>query len=145
MVPALQSRRDEINAKLLAFGLYWLFLGLIFEPFEGGIKKDHSTLSFYFVTTGLAVLMLLSLTIWLDQLNRHKAWSLLVDAGQNPMIAYVGIANAIWPVLYLTRLQDLLLAATPTPWLGFIRGVVLTVVLALLTQFFTRHRLVWRT
>ena len=30
-------------------------LGLVFESYEGGIKKDHPTLSYYFITSGLAI------------------------------------------------------------------------------------------
>ncbi|MBN1540577.1 DUF5009 domain-containing protein [candidate division KSB1 bacterium] len=145
MQPPIRTPWDKLYSYLLKFGLYWLLLGLVFEPFEGGIKKDHSTLSYYFVSAGLATLLLLSLMVWIDQKGGQKGWSLLIDAGQNPMIAYVGIANAIQPVFHLTRLQDLLVAITPTPWLGFLRALFLTFLLALLTRFFTRRRIFWRT
>ena len=47
---------------LLGWSLFWLLLGLAFEPFEGGIRKDRATLSYYFVTSGLAGFVLIALS-----------------------------------------------------------------------------------
>ena len=61
------------------------------------------------------------------------------------MIAYVGFANLLWPVLALTGLEDVFIRLTPTPWPGFFRGVFYTTVLAFIVSFFTRKRIFWRT
>ncbi|HEY9642797.1 MAG TPA: DUF5009 domain-containing protein, partial [Coleofasciculaceae cyanobacterium] len=41
------------------WGVYWLALGLAFEPFQAGIKKDPSTYSYYFVTAAIAFFLLI--------------------------------------------------------------------------------------
>ncbi len=41
---------------IFQWGVSWLLLGLVFKPYEGGIKKDHATVSYYFLITGLGVL-----------------------------------------------------------------------------------------
>lgn len=41
--------------KLFNAGAYLLLLGLCFEPFQEGIKKDPATFSYFFVTSGLCI------------------------------------------------------------------------------------------
>ncbi len=138
--------RFESHCKtLFGWGVYWLLLGLILEPFEGGIKKNDSTLSYYFITTGLAVFILIVFAIVIDVFHKKQGMQLLIDNGKNPMIAYVGFANLIWPVLALTGLDHIMVTLMPTPWLGFVRGVVYTLLLALIVQFLTQKKWLWRT
>ncbi len=139
------SPREQMVRSFILWGIYWLIVGLVFEPYEGGIKKDHPTLSYYLVTTGLALFLLAAFTILIEMLNRRSWLQLLIDNGQNPMIAYVGVANAIWPVFGLTGVDRLLVRITATPWLGVLRGLAYTLLLALMVRCFTRRRLVWRT
>jgi hypothetical protein len=126
------------------WGFYWLVLGLVFEPFEGGIKKDHPTLSYYFITTGLAIFILQTLFILIDLL-RLRWLNLLVLNGQNPMLAYVGFANFIWPILALTGLEPIILQVTTAPWTGFLRGLAYTLLLAWFTGLLTKKKIFWRT
>ncbi|MBD3224332.1 MAG: DUF5009 domain-containing protein [Caldithrix sp.] len=138
-------RNDHTLATILAWGIYLLITGLLLEPFEGGIKKDPSTLSYYFVTAGLSVFLLLIFTIIIDIKGHGKPLHLLILNGQNPMIAYVGFANLIWPVLALSGLESLIASITQHPWLGFLRGVIYTLILAWIVGLFSRKRLFWRT
>lgn len=140
------NNETEIFLKtLFGWGIYWLILGLVFEPYEGGIKKDHPTMSYYFITTGLSIFLLIAFTVLIDIFKKKRWLNILIDNGQNPMIAYVGFANFIWPVLALTGLEKVFLAITPTPWLGFVRGLFYTFVLALMVSLFTRRKIFWRT
>ncbi|MDZ7269461.1 MAG: DUF5009 domain-containing protein [candidate division KSB1 bacterium] len=140
-----RTRTEGLLARLYSWGAYWIILGLLFEPFEGGIKKDHPTLSYYFVTAGLAVLLLLTLVIFIEVWQQRRGFQLLIANGQNPMLAYIGVAFAIMPVLHLTGLYPLLQAVTTAPWLGFLRGMLLTLLLALLVGFCTKRKILWRT
>jgi hypothetical protein len=85
--------------RLYKWGFYWLVLGLLFEPYEGGIKKDSATMSYFFVTTGMAIFMLIGLTIIIDVFQKRWWLQLFIDNGVNPMIGYVGFANILWPIL----------------------------------------------
>lgn len=136
---------ESLLAKLYSWGAYWVMLGLLFEPFEGGIKKDHPTLSYYYVTAGLAIFLLMALLILIEVWQRRRGFQLLIANGQNPMLAYVGVSFAIMPVLQLTGLYPLLQAVTAAPWLGFLRGCLLTWLLAVMVNFFTKRKIVWRT
>lgn len=136
---------ENLLKNLYLWGVYWLSLGLLFEPFQGGIKKDSPTLSYYFVTAGMAIFILIAFTIIIDILNQQKWVQLLIDNGQNPMIAYVGFANLLWPILLLTNLEPLIIEHTKTPLLGFIKGLVYTLIVAYVVHLFTRMKLFWRT
>lgn len=139
------SADETFVRRLFGWGVYWLVLGLVFEPFEGGIKKDHPTVSYYFVTTGLAIFALIAFTVVIDMLNQRRWPRLLIDNGQNPMVAYAGITNLLPPFLALTGLGGLLETLSPTPWLGFLRGFFQTLLLAGAVSLCTRLRVFWRT
>jgi predicted acyltransferase len=139
----LQGSTGKLIKQLYQWGLYWLALGLCFEPFQGGIHKDPSTYSYYFVTVAIALFLLIALTT-LIQFFHWRPW-LLIDNGQNPMIAYVAFANLLWPILQLTGLEDWLLEITNSPIMGAVKGLIYTLPIAFLTSAFTRLKLFWRT
>ncbi|MDR1369288.1 MAG: DUF5009 domain-containing protein [Dysgonamonadaceae bacterium] len=130
---------------LFTAGFYLLLLGLFFEAFEGGIRKDHSTYSYYFVTSGLAFFGLMFFSIVCDYFKCRKSTAFLSLSGQNPMIAYVGSSMLVIPLLKITRVYPLLDYLTHNPWLGFLRGVIITGLVALLAMFFTKIKWFWRT
>ena len=131
--------------KLCHWGAFWLLLGLTFEAFEGGIKKDPSTLSYYLVTTGLALFALIAFSIVTEYFKKKKWIQLLIDNGQNPMIAYIAASNLVMPILALTSLGLLLNGLLINPWLGFLKGLIVTLLAALATSFFTRKKIFWRS
>jgi predicted acyltransferase len=139
----LLGSTGKLLQQLYQWGLYWLALGLCFEPYQGGIHKDPSTYSYYFVTAAIALFLLISLTV-LISLFHWKPW-LLIDNGRNPMVAYVAFANLLWPILQLTGLEDLILTVTNTPIMGVLKGIIYTIPIALLTCYFTHIKLFWRT
>lgn len=131
--------------KLYIAGAYLILLGLIFEPFEGGIKKDHSTYSYYFVTAGLAFMAMLAFNIICDYYRYLRGTAFLYMSGQNPMIAYVATSLFTMPVLNLLGIRSLLEVFWQDPWMGFLHGVILTGIAVLITMFFTRIKWFWRT
>ena len=103
-------------------------------------------MSYFFVTTGLAIFMLIALTIFVD-FFKQKAWlQLFIDNGINPMIGYAGFANIIWPILVLSKLEPVIVELTSTnPFMGFLRGLGYTAIVALIVVVFTRFKLFLRT
>jgi hypothetical protein len=136
---------ERLYQSLFRWAVYWLVLGLIFEPYEGGIKKDHPTLSYYFVTSGLAICTYIGFSILIDVFKQKRSLRLLIDNGQNPMIAYAGINNFISPVLALAGADQLLSRFATTPWRGFWKGVIITLLMAVTVSFLTRRKIFWRT
>jgi ABC-type uncharacterized transport system permease subunit len=61
------------------------------------------------------------------------------------MIAYVSGTLAIGPLLGLTGLNHFLQLFNATPWLGFVKGLLFTLLVMLLASFFTKKKIFWRT
>ena len=136
---------ERLFHRLFNWAIYWLVLGLFFEPYEGGIKKDRATMSYYFVTTGCAICVLIGFSILVEVFRRKRWVQLLIENGENPMIAYAGINNLVIPVLGLTTMNQLLSSLASSPWLGFVRGAIVTLLLALSVSFCTKRKIFWRT
>ncbi len=132
--------------RLLHLGAALLLIGLCFEPFQGGIKKDYATISYFFVTSGLACMALIVFHVICDYFKCRRSTAFLVMSGQNPMVAYVAGDLLIMPVLNICGvLAPFMSLMYSSPWLGFLQGVVLTTLSLLVTMFFTRIKWYWRT
>jgi len=130
---------------LWQWGSFWLMLGLVAEACEGGIKKDPSTYSYYFVTTGLAYFVLLSFNQLQQAALGKKVLGYLAANGQNPMVAYVAGSLLVTPVLYLTQLQPLLNSMQQNAWMGFLKGVIFTAIVSYITYLFTQRKWFWKS
>lgn len=144
----LITRKDGVRSywfRLAAFASYLLFLGLCFEAYEGGIRKDYVTFSYLLVTGGLACFALLFFTVVCDCWHIKWVSSPLELTGRNPMIAYVAGAIVVDPILTILNAWDPIVALTPTPWLGFLRGVVLTALTMSIAIACTKLKWYWKT
>jgi len=130
---------------LFTVGAYCLLLGLVFEAYEGGIRKDQSTYSYYFVTSGLAFFALLFFSVICDYFKNIKSTKFLVLAGQNPMIAYVATALVVMPILTLLSLTNYFEVFKTGAFMGFLQGVLLTTLAIIITMYFSKIKWFWRT
>jgi predicted acyltransferase len=124
---------------------YLLLLGLFFEAYEGGIKKDSSTYSYYFVTSGLAFFMLigfngLSLGKVGASINNYLSLN-----GRNPMVAYIAGNLLLQPILHLTKANLFFDMMNVNPTLGFLKGVLFTGIVSGITILFTKRGWFWKT
>lgn len=131
--------------RLSSAGAYLLLLGLCLESYEGGIRKDDVTLSYLFVTCGLAFYALLLLTVVCDHWHVRWLCAPLEMVGKSPMVAYVSASMVIIPVLILTQLYPYIDALSSEPLTGFLKGVLLTALCMALTAWFTHKRWFWKT
>ena len=131
--------------KLYTYGAYLLMLGLCFEAFQGGIRKDDVTVSYLLVTSGLAFIALIFLSIVCDYYHCKLVSLPLEMIGKNPMIAYVSDSLVVLPLLMLTGIYDLFTMMGHNPWLGFLRGIILTAICMLVTTLCTKLKWFWKT
>lgn len=136
---------QHIYQRFAKAGSYLLLLGLFFEAYEGGIKKDPSTYSYYFVTAGLAFYMLLLFTV----MSRRKYFNSLVyyfsANGKNPMVAYVAGNLLLLPLLHLTHTKQYLDMLQSNAWMGFLKGIIFTGIVSVITLFFVKRKWYWKT
>ena len=65
--------------------------------------------------------------------------------GRNPMVAYVAGSLLLMPLLHLTGAVKFFDAMNTNAWIGFLRGVLFTAIVSLVTIFFTKKKLFWKT
>jgi hypothetical protein len=94
-IQRLASTSSKETQNMVSMALGCLTLGFILEPIGGGIHKDPSHLSYYAITTGLAILTLVALRVLMlnPSFSRRIKW--VEQCGQNPMFGYAIIANLI--------------------------------------------------
>ena len=126
-------------------GTFSLLLGLTFESYEGGIKKDFSTYSYYFVTVGLAFFSFLFLAILqafpiFKPIHRFMSLS-----GQNPMMAYVSGSLLLLPLMHLFGINDYWNSMNTSFFMGFMKGLIFTITACAITFPFTKKGINWKS
>lgn len=140
----LTYRRKSLWTDIAALGFIILLAGILFDPIDGGIRKDYCNISYLLVTSGMATIAT-GVLIFLETAYgmRFKALS---ECGQNPMIAYTVTGFITLPVLSLARLMPAIDSlAYGSPVMGICRGLMLTFIMMGVTVFFTRKKLFWKS
>lgn len=135
----------NVYQNFIYLGISLLIIGLFFEPYEGGIKKDPSTYSYYFVCSGMAILVLFSFMLFEAAGYFKIAFKTLAQVGQNPMIAYTAGNLLLLPLLRVTNLETQLNLLNSNPIGGLFRGLIFTTVVAAVACFFTKQRIFLKT
>lgn len=139
-----KSSTDRLHYRIFCLGYFCLLLGLLFEPYEGGIKKDDATLSYFFVTSGLASLGIVIISVLLNYVRINM--NLLIRCGQNPMIAYTVAGYVVLPLLTVLHLSFVLQWMVEMgPVMGLLKGLGITGLMMWITWWFTYRRLFWKT
>lgn len=140
-----KTSTENFYRKLVAAGTYLLLLGLFFEAYQGGIKKDSSTYSYYFVTSGLAFFALLFFSVIAKRKYLSAVSTYLSYNGKNPMVAYIAGNLLLLPLLSLTNTKQFWDAMNQNALMGFAKGVIFTGIVSLITIFFVKRKWFWKT
>jgi predicted acyltransferase len=141
-------RKENITGSMQQFvqaGSYALILGLFLEAYEGGIKKDVSTYSYYFVTSGLAFFCLILFNLISDTRIWKNPIHFLALTGKNPMVAYVAGNLLLLPALNITGVKPYWEMLNQNVWMGTLKGLIFTGIVALITIFFVKRNRLWKT
>jgi predicted acyltransferase len=139
------AAKDNLYKRLIEAGTYLLLLGLFFEAYEGGIKKDSSTYSYYFVTVGLAFFSLLVFNVMSKRKYTSYISHYLSLNGKNPMVAYVAGNLLLLPLLHLTNTKQFWDAMNQNFFMGLMKGVIFTGIVSLITILFVKRKWFWKT
>ncbi|HUF49877.1 MAG TPA: DUF5009 domain-containing protein [Longimicrobiales bacterium] len=128
---------------LFTWAAVWLLLGLVLDPFEGGIRKVPETLSYLFTVTGLTTMLLVSMAGVVDLMKKPHWVRPLIDVGHNPMLTYILFT------VFLNSIFELIPALRPvlrdSPGASILRSILTVVLVVLIVRAFTRARIYWRT
>ena len=145
----LKRREDSFSKTLYVIALwsiFWLLLGTVFEAYEGGIKKDPATMSYFFLTSGLAGFMVIFFKIFYDYFSHTRIIQPLVSIGKNPMVGYVASSFVIMPLFYFLQMREFLNTMNEYgQWFGLLRGLIVTGLMMLLVHITVRYSYFWKT
>jgi predicted acyltransferase len=139
------TTKGHLYKRLAAVGTYCLLLGLCLEAYEGGIKKDSSTYSYYFVTSGLAFYTLIAFGVMAQSKLLSPVVRYLALNGKNPMVAYVAGSLLLLPLLSLTGLKPYWDGMHQNAAMGLLKGLLFTAVVSLVAVGFVKRGWFWRT
>ena len=141
---ALTWKRRNIVSALGYFGFAFMLVGIIFDPIDGGITKDHCNLSYLLTTTGMTALT--GAFVLVLELKWNIKGRGLSGCGQNPMLAYCVTNLVTGPILAITGIGIWLdTICLGSPFWGIVRGLVYTLLMVAITCFFTKKKLFWRS
>ena len=140
----LTWKRRNIMTWLGYFGFAFMLVGIIFDPIDGGITKDHCNLSYMLTTTGMTALT--GAFVLMLELKWNIKGRGLSGSGQNPMLAYTVTNFLTGPVLAMLGIGAWLdTISLGSPFWGVIRGLTYTLLMVAVTCFFTGKKLFWRS
>ena len=140
----LTWKRRNIMTWLGYFGFAFMLVGIIFDPIDGGITKDHCNLSYMLTTTGMTALT--GAFVLMLELKWNIKGRGLSGCGQNPMLAYTVTNFLTGPVLAMLGIGAWLdTISLGSPFWGVIRGLTYTLLMVAVTCFFTEKKLFWRS
>ena len=135
-------QRDRVLARLFAWSAFWLIVGMLTEPFEGGIKKVPLTISYLTLMTGISCALLASLLVAFDHFAAfRRRFKAIIDIGQNPLIAYVVLNLFLMHILWYTGIAGRFRESWPE---ALARSAVITAAGVFLVWLASRKRLYWR-
>ena len=144
MLKGLRSEHSVLYREIFVAAMAMLLIGLITEPMEGGIKKDHATVSYFFTTSAMAAMVLLSALML--EIRFKLRFKVLEACGANPMFAYVASGYLLTPLLTLCCVIGPMNEWFHSgPWLSFGRGVVFALLVIAVTYPFTRKNYYWKS
>lgn len=144
----LLLRRKPASAlkTICGWGYFLVCLGLFFEPFEGGIKKDPSSFSYWFLTAGLGFVAYLCCAYITRVGHNFTLVKAVIRCGQNPMLAYCITAFFISPILTLTQLLPWFdYWSNLHPNLGILRTITYMFLVIFLTNYASVKKWYWKS
>ena len=140
----LTYKRRNIMTWMGYFGFAFMLVGILFDPIDGGITKDHCNLAYMLTTTGMTALT--GAFVLALELKWHIKGRGLSGCGQNPMLAYTVTNFFVGPILAICGIGAWLNSiCVGSPFWGIVRGLVYTLLMVAVTCFFTKKKLFWRS
>ena len=140
MKPA--TEREKILTNLFRWSGLLLVVGALVAPVGGGIKKDPQTLSYLLFMGGLSLSLLMCAIIITDVLKvARRTTKILVEVGQNPLLAYVCFMLFFNQIAWFTGVANVFQGSASAALTGCL---VFTALTTLLSVAATRRGLFWR-
>jgi predicted acyltransferase len=140
--PATQT--EQVVRRLVLWASFWLALGILLQPLEGGMKKVPGTFSYFFTMSGNTFFLLAALAVLVDLFGYRKWMGAFKKVGQNPMLCYVLFRVFLDSALDLVPpIGSLLHGGSPVE--AIVRSFTIVLIVTVVVRAATERRILWRT
>ena len=144
LLQGLTTADAQMLRRLMTLSLVWMVVGLLAEPLEGGIKKDPATVGYFFITSALALWVVMM--AWIAERHFGSRLKWIESTGENPMMAYTAAGHLLMPIVTLVGLAPQVAQwSAASPWCGVARGVAMCGLVVGVTVAFSRKKIVWKS
>ena len=143
----LQSKgKQELFKTGAIIGGVAIAVGLLSMLIEGGITKVPCTVSYCFVTFGVALLLLILAESVIKNIEQSWPIRLFAGAGVNPLMSYVAFGSLVMPLMELTGLIHIYNVTYPSgyPWIGVVRAFVFVLLTLALVAKLSENKVYWK-
>lgn len=140
------SKKDTGYIPMLSIAAFLIFLGVVMEPYNGGIKKVPCTIQYCFATGGMAMMLLVVADYICSRFPASFLTGLFDKAGKNPLMCYIAFDSMLLPLMKVTGAVYLYRLAYPQDIhiLGFLRSVVAVLFTMWIVGLFTKRKIFWK-
>ncbi len=136
----LKNESESVKSKLFYAGIFILFCGLLMEPFQGGVKKDPSTLSYFFITGGLAFILIYAF-MYMNTSKLDHYVNPVKSLGKNALMAYFISGFFIVPLFNLSGFSAVL---GLSPHLLVLKAFLVTFLSGAMVHYLTKKGFFWK-
>lgn len=146
LILAVASKKDADYLPMLRIAAFLIFLGVVAEPYGGGIKKVPCTIQYCFATAGMAMLMLVVSDWVCRKFPASFLTGVMERAGKNPLMCYIAFNCLVLPLMNITGAVYLYRLAYPQGMhlVGFVRSVVMVLFTMWIVGLFTKRKIFWK-
>ncbi len=120
-----------------------VFAGVMVSHWGESLRKDSATVSYFLITSGLAILVHQGLEFWRQRFPR-KSPGFMAAIGSNPLLGYLLMTNFIFSFVRLTGVNSWVGLQGWNPWVLAIYGLLQTLLIGCLAALATRCRVFMR-
>lgn len=128
---------------ILKFTLAILWIGLLLEAQQGGIRKDFTTIGYLVLTPALSSFIMVCFCV-----AGHLGMNCnsIAKIGQNPLVGYVAAGFFVLPILAITGILPVVDTLHTEVWCGFavVRGLMVTLGMCLITVVLVNKKVIFK-
>lgn len=120
-----------------------VFAGVMVSHWGESLRKDSATVSYFLITSGLAVLVHQGLELWRQKFPRTSP-GFMARVGANPLLGYLLITHFIFCFVRLTGIDAWIGSQGWNPWLVALYSLLQTLTIGFLAAFATSQKVFMR-
>lgn len=135
--------RESILWQVIPSANILIFVGLMVSHWGENLRKDSATVSYFLITSGLAILFHQGLELWRKRIPKESP-GFIALVGSNPLLGYLLITHFIFSFVRLTGIDGWIGSQGWNPWVLALYSLLQTLTIAALAAWATKQKVFMR-